>query len=103
VKKRDVRVQDAAMGSDSLDDWHWKARRVLSRFGQRTVPALVEALVGGEDPAIRLFAAESLALLGPDGRDASDALRQAASHDADPHVRAAAAAALSAVEASEAS
>jgi HEAT repeat protein len=91
------------MGPESLDDWHWKARRVLSRFGPRTVPALVEALVGGDDPAIRLFAAESLALLGPDAREASDALHQAAGHDEDPLVRAAAATALDAVEATEAS
>lgn len=100
VKKRDVRLQDAPMGPESLDDWHWKARRVLARFGPRTVPALVEALVGGDDPAIRLFAAESLALLGPEAREASAALRQAAGHDEDPLVRAAAATALGAVEAS---
>jgi HEAT repeat protein len=81
-----------------FDDWHWKARRVLSRFGARAVPALVEALGGGDDPSIRLFAAESLALLGPDARGASDALRHAARHDNDPVVRAAAATALGAVE-----
>ena len=79
---RDSRTRRWA--SESLDDWHWKARRVLSRFGPRTVPALVEALVGGDDPAIRLFAAESLALLGPDARGASEALRHAAGHDEDP-------------------
>jgi HEAT repeat protein len=103
VKKRDVRLQNAPVGPESLDDWHWKARRVLSRFGSRTVPALVEALAGGDEPAIRLFAAESLALLGPDAREASDALRRAAGHDEDPLVRAAAATALGAVEATGAS
>ncbi len=91
------------MESESLDDWHWKARRVLARFGPRTVPALVEALIDGDDPAIRLFAAESLTLLGAEARDASEALRRAASHDADSHVRAAAATALGAVEATGAS
>jgi HEAT repeat protein len=99
MKKRNVGLQNAPVGSESLDDWHWKARRVLSRFGPRTDPALVEALLGGEDPAIRLFAAESLALLGPDAPEAAEALRQAAGHDQDPLVRAAAATALGAVEA----
>jgi hypothetical protein len=85
------------MGAESLDDWRWKARRVLSRFGARTVPALVEALSSGEDPAIRQFAAESLARLGVVTQGASEALRHAAWHDEDPTVRAAAAAALDAV------
>jgi HEAT repeat protein len=89
---------DAPMRPESLDDWHWRARRVLSRFGERTIPALVEALGARDDAAIRLFAAESLALLGPDARGASEALRQVARQDADPAVRAAAAAALAAVE-----
>jgi HEAT repeat protein len=93
------RLPDAPVKPESLDDWHWKARRVLSRFGPRTVPALVEALGGGDDAGIRRFAAESLALLGPDARVASDALRHAACHDEDPVVRAAAATALGAVEA----
>lgn len=87
------------MRPESLDDWHWKARRVLSRFGARTIPALVEALGAGDDPAIRLFAAESLALLGSDARVASEALRHVAWHDEDPLVRAAAVVALDAVEA----
>jgi HEAT repeat protein len=93
-----MRLRDAPMEPESLEDWHWKARRVLSRFGSRTVPALVEAL-GGGDPAIRVFAAESLTLLGPDARGAADALRHASRHDVDPLVRAAAATALGAVEA----
>jgi HEAT repeat protein len=86
------------MAPESPDDWHWKARRVLSRFGPRTIPALVEALCAGEDPTIRRFAAESLALLGSEARSASEALRHAAWHDLDPSVREAAAAALGAVE-----
>lgn len=86
------------MGPESQDDWRWKAWRVLSRFGPRTVPALVEALRGGEDPAIRRFAAESLARLGHEGRGASEALRQAAWQDEDPSVRKAAAQALDAIE-----
>jgi HEAT repeat protein len=90
-------LRDAAPGRESVDDWRWKARRVLSRFGARTIPALVEALCSGDDPAIRQFAAESLARLGPMTPGASEALRHAAGHDEDPTVRAAAAAALDAV------
>ena len=86
------------MAPESPDDWRWKARRVLSRFGPRAIPALVEALCAGEDPTIRRFAAESLALLGAEARGASEALRHAAGHDEDPSVREAAAAALDAVE-----
>jgi HEAT repeat protein len=85
------------MRPEAVDDWRWKARRVLSRFGDRTIPALVEALGSGDDPAIRRFAAETLALLGPDARGASEALRHVAWHNEDPSVRAAAAAALDAV------
>jgi hypothetical protein len=96
--RRTVRLRDAPTRPESIDDWHWKARRVVSRFGPRTVPALVEALGGGDDPAIRVFAAESLALLGADARGASEALRHTACHDEDPLVRAAAATALDAVE-----
>jgi HEAT repeat protein len=88
------------MAPESPDDWRWKARRVLSRFGPRAIPALVEALSGGEDPTIRRFAADSLGRLGPEARDAAEALRQAAWHDDDLSVREAAAAALDAVEGS---
>jgi hypothetical protein len=98
-RKHTVRCPEGPREPESLDDWRWKARRVLSRFGPRTVVALVEALGGEDDPVIRLFAAESLALLGPDARGASDALRRAARYDDDPLVRAAAATALDAVEA----
>jgi HEAT repeat protein len=87
----------ALVAMESLDDWRWKARRVLARFGTRTVPALVEALSARDDPAVRQFAAESLAYLGPQARDASEALHRVAWHDDDPTVRAAAAAALDAV------
>jgi HEAT repeat protein len=90
-------LRDVAMPPESSDDWRWKARRVLSRFGPRAIPALVEALSTGEDPTIRRFAADSLALLGTDAHDASDALRHAAWHDEDSSVREAAAAALDAV------
>lgn len=86
------------MAPESSEDWRWKARRALSRFGPRAIPALVEALGMGEDATIRRFAADSLALLGADARSASDALRHAAWHDEDPSVREAAAAALNAVE-----
>ena len=86
------------MAPEAHDDWRWKARRVLSRFGARTVPALVEALSSGEDPAIRRFAADSLGRLGPEAREATEALRHAAWHDEDSSVRAAATAALNAVE-----
>jgi len=86
------------MPPESSDDWRWKARRVFSRFGPRAIPALVEALSTGEDPTIRRFAADSLALLGPDARGASEVLRHAAWHDVDPSVREAAMAALDAVE-----
>jgi HEAT repeat protein len=88
------------MAPEFSDDWRWKARRVLSRFGARAIPALVEALSLGEDPTIRRFAADSLARLGPEAREAVDALRQAAWHDEDSSVRKAAAAALDAVEGS---
>ena len=98
MKTQTARHWDPSMAPEALDDWHWKARRVLSRFGARTIPALVEALSCGDDAAIRVFAAESLGLLGPEAREASDALRQAAAHDDDPSVRAAAGAALVAVE-----
>jgi HEAT repeat protein len=86
------------MAPESPDDWRWKARRVLSRFGPRAIPALAEALSTGEDPTIRRFAADSLALLGAEARVAADALRRAAWHDEDPSVREAAAAALDAIE-----
>jgi HEAT repeat protein len=89
------------MRPEARDDWRWKARRVLSRFGPRTIPALVEALCSGDDPTIRRFAAESLARLGSEARGASEALRHAAGHDGDPTVRAAAAAALDAVRDAE--
>jgi hypothetical protein len=80
-------------------DWHWKARRVLARFGPRTVPALIEALAAGDDPTIRQFAAEALGYLGHEGQSASDALRHTARYDEIPAVRAAAAAALKAIRA----
>jgi len=86
------------MAPEPSNDWRWKARRVLSRFGPRAIPALVEALSLGEDPTIRRFAADALGRLGPEARDALDALRQAAWHDEDSSVREAAAAALDAVE-----
>ena len=89
------------MAPKSHDDWRWKARRVLSRFGARTVPALMEALSLGEDPTIRRFAADSLGRLGAEARDATAALRYVAWHDEDAAVRAAATAALNAVEGSE--
>ena len=86
------------MAPEAHDDWRWKARRVLSRFGARTVPALMEALSLGEDPTIRRFAADALGRLGPEARDAVGTLRHAAWHDEDASVREAAAAALNAVE-----
>jgi HEAT repeat protein len=86
------------MAPEPEDDWRWKARRVLSRFGARTIPALMEALSTGEDPVIRRFAAESLGRLGAEAREASEALRRAAWHDEDTFVREAATAALNAVE-----
>lgn len=98
VRTRTVDIRSGAMREAAPDDWRWKARRVLARFGTRTVPALVEALATGDDPVIRRFAAESLADLGPEARGASDALRHAAHHDQDPTVRTAAAVALGAVE-----
>jgi HEAT repeat protein len=91
-------LRDVAMPPESSDDWRWKARRVVARFGPRTIPALVEALSTEEDPTIRRFAADSLAMLGSDAQGASDALRHAAWHEEDPSVREAAAAALDAVE-----
>jgi len=86
------------MAPKSHDDWRWKARRVLSRFGARTIPALMEALSSGEDPAIRRFAADALGRLGADAREALEALRYVAWHDEDPSVREAAATALEAIE-----
>src|SRR5262249_40174395 len=80
------------------DDWRWKTRRALVRFGARAIPALVEALSAREDPTIRCFAADSLGRLGPEAREASEALRHAAWHDEDASVREAAAAALDWVE-----
>jgi HEAT repeat protein len=98
VRLQGTLVRDETMAPEGSDDWRWKARRALSRFGPRAIPALVEALSVGDDPTIRRFAADSLALLGVDARSASEALRHAAWHDADPSVREAAAAALDAVE-----
>ena len=89
------------MAPESPDDWRWKARRVLSRFGPRAIPALVDALATGDDPTIRRFAADSLGRLGAEARSASEALRHAVGHDGDASVRQAAAAALEAVEAPE--
>ena len=90
------------MPPQSSDDWLWKARRVLSRFGPRAIPALVEALGTGEDPTIRRFAADSLALLGSDAREAAEALATLPHHK-DPSVREAAVVALDAVEEKSAS
>lgn len=59
-------VREVLTVPESSDDWRWKARRVLSRFGPRAIPALVEALCVGEDPTIRRFAADSLGRLGSD-------------------------------------
>ena len=98
VRLQGLPLRDEAMAPESSEDWRWKARRALSRFGPRAIPALVEALGMGEDATIRRFAADSLALLGADARSASEALRHAAWHDEDPSVREAAAAALDAVE-----
>jgi HEAT repeat protein len=98
VKARGSVLREVAMVPESPDDWRWKARRVLSRFGHRAIPALVEALCAGEDPTIRRFAADSLGRLGPEARGASDALRHAARHDEDSSVRQAALAALDALE-----
>jgi HEAT repeat protein len=98
VRARSALTQDVTMAPEPSDDWRWKARRVLSRFGPRAIPALVEALRTGDDPVIRRFAADSLGRLGPDAHDASEALRHAAWHDEDSAVREAAAAALGAVE-----
>ena len=78
-------------------DWHWKAWRVLARFGTRAVPALIEALSAGDDPAIRQFAADSLGRLGRDALGAEEALRRVAQHDESPMVRVAALAALEAI------
>jgi HEAT repeat protein len=88
---------DAASESGALGDWHWKARRVLTRFGARTVPALIEALSAESDPAIRQFAADSLARLGHEAAGVEDALHHAARRDPSPKVRAAAGAALEAI------
>jgi HEAT repeat protein len=93
-------LQDVAMVAESFEDWRWKARRVLSRFGPRTVPALVEALCVGEDPTIRGFAADTLARLGAEAHGAAETLRHVARHDADASVRKIAAAALEAITAS---
>lgn len=91
-------VREVLTVPESSDDWRWKARRVLSRFGPRAIPALVEALCVGEDPTIRRFAADSLGRLGSEAGSASEVLRHAAWHDEDPSVREAALAALDAVE-----
>jgi len=64
VRARGSLVREGAMGTEPHDDWRWKARRVLSRFGARTIPALMEGLSLGEDPSIRHFAADSLGRLG---------------------------------------
>jgi HEAT repeat protein len=98
VRTRIPEAPGAGARRESPDDWHWKARRVLARFGVRTVPALVEALSAEDDPTVRQFAAESLGHLGHEARSASDALRRAALHDEDRGVRATAATALTAVE-----
>jgi hypothetical protein len=91
-------TRQAAARPGPRHDWPWKARRVVARFGARTVPALIEALAAGEEPAIRRFAAESLGQLGPVAHGAGDALRHVAHHDEDATVRATAAAALQALE-----
>jgi HEAT repeat protein len=97
VKLQATALRDDAMPPETAEDWRWKPRRVLSRFGPRTVPALVEALSAGEDPTIRRFAADLLGRLGDDARGAVAALRHAAWHDEDPSVRVAATAALDAI------
>lgn len=56
------------------DDRGWKARMLamcdFARLGKRSVPVLVSAL-RDRDPEIRVFAAQTLAMLGwPDARDA---------------------------------
>lgn len=82
-------------------DWSWRALRALRRFGDRTVPALVEALREAHDPSIRRFAAASLGRLAGEAREAAPDLRHAADHDADPEVRAAASTALAALAADQ--
>src|SRR5262245_48249331 len=98
MKTQGSRIRDSAMSPEPSVDWRWRARRALTRFGPRVIPAVVEALSAGEDATIRSFAAESLARLGQEARSASGALRQAASSDPDPSVREAAATALGALE-----
>jgi HEAT repeat protein len=97
MNTRSSLLPEVATGRQSAEDWRWKARRVLARLGHQTIPALVEALRRGEDPIVRGFAADSLGRLGTEARGASEALRHAAWHDADPFVREASAAALAAV------
>jgi hypothetical protein len=87
---------DAPLEPTPPGDWHWKAWRVLARFGPRTVPALIEALTG-DDPAVRQFAAESLGRLGREALSAEETLRRVAQHDESPMVRMAAIAALEAI------
>jgi HEAT repeat protein len=101
MRVHSVGLWEAATAPESPDDWQWRARRALSRFGPRVIPALIDALATSEDSALRCFAADALARLGPEARSAADALRHAADHDDDPAVRAAAAAALEAVEETE--
>jgi hypothetical protein len=97
VSARTPEGPDAPPGPTASGDWHWKAWRVLTRFGARTIPALIEGLSTGDDPAIRQFAAESLGRLGEDARGSQDALHRAAHHDESPLVRAAAVAAIEAI------
>jgi hypothetical protein len=92
-----VSGSDAPLEPAPPGDWHWKAWRVLARFGPRTVPALIEALSTGDDPAVRQFAADSLGRLGREALGAEETLRRVAQHDGSPMVRMAAIAALEAI------
>ncbi len=91
------RVEGSALRA--ADEWDWKARRVVARFGPRAVPALLEALQGAPDPVIRRFAAETLGRLGAEAHLAAGVLQERAHRDDDPAVRAAARAAVTALEA----
>jgi HEAT repeat protein len=61
--------------------------------GPRAVPGVVEQLAD-EDPTARILAAQWLAALGPDAKEALPALIEAALHDGDQDVAAAAATAI---------
>ncbi len=88
-------VPEVGAGLDS--GVRWRALKALRRFGERVVPALIQALNESHDPAVRRFAADALGRIGPAARPALPALARAIADVLSPVVRGAAARAVATI------